>query len=321
MAACLMCASDGLQLLYQGVRDRYGVAPGVSSFLGCQACGSATLDQIPPPETLATFYPPEYTFKAASDHVSPLRRLVARLEWRLFYLGTYRRRLAIVRQLTGLASGRLLEVGCGSGLFLRCLAEAGYEVEGVELSRADADYACRRLGLRVFPGALEALALPSARYDAVILLYVLEHIPQPSRTLAEIRRILKPGGWVVLGLPVLDSVQSRLLGARWSAVTEAPRHVTIPSFEGARRLLIRSGFRAVRAAPAPLLENAGHVALSLLPAAATPRAYAGAGLAPLLLRRMAGAVMMLPGLMVAAAERVPGGPGVRTGTMIFCGQT
>jgi hypothetical protein len=96
--------------------------------------------------------------------------------------------------------------------------------------------------------------------------------------------------------------------------------VTIPSFEGARRLLVRAGFHDVEAAPAPLLENAGHVALSLLPAATTPQAWGSAGLFPLLFRRLAGAAAMLPGLLVAAAERFPGAGGARTGTMFFCGR-
>lgn len=321
MAACLMCGSEQLDLLYDDVRDHYGVAARPYRFLGCGACGSANLDPLPSSEALAALYALDYTFKAVCDAASPLRRLVAGLEWRLFYRAAYRRRLAIIRRVTGLGSGRLLEVGCGSGHFLHYLAEAGYEVEGVELSKADAEYAGQHLGLRVHHGAVETLALEPARYDAVVLLYVLEHIVEPSRTLVEIRRILKPGGWVVLGLPVLDSLQSRLLGARWSAVTEAPRHVMIPSYEGARRLLIRSGFRSIGAAPTPLLENAGHVALSLLPAAATPQAYARSGGSSLLLRRVAGAAMMLPGLVVAAAERLPTRTGGRAGTMFFCGQT
>lgn len=321
MSACLMCGSPRLRPLYEAVRDRSGVAAGTSRFLGCEDCRSATLDTLPEPSAIAALYPSHYTFKAAEAHASPMRRLLARLEWRLFYRGTSQRRLAILRQLTGLASGRVLEVGCGSGLFLRALADAGYDVEGVELAGSDVEYARRRLGLSVFHGSLESAGLPAHHYDVVLLVYVLEHIPDPAQTLAEAARILKPGGWVVAGLPVLDSGQSKLLGARWAAVTEAPRHVAIPSFDGARCLLARAGFRDVRAVPAPLLENAGHVALSLLPAATTPQAWGGAGLLPLLARRLAGAAAMLPGLLVAAAERWPNDERARTGTMFFCGRT
>jgi SAM-dependent methyltransferase len=220
--------------------------------------------------------------------------------------------------LTALSRGLVLEVGCGSGLFLRHLRDAGFAVEGVETSSADVRYARERIGLTVHEGALETLSLPHARYDAVVMIYVLEHIPDPADTLERVHALLKPGGWVVLGLPVMDSGQARWLGARWSAVTEAPRHVAIPSVDGARCLLEGAGFQDVRWAPSPLAENAGHIALSLLPGAATPRAYGGSSGVGTLGRRAAGAFLMLPSLLLAAWERLPGGPTARTGTMFFC---
>lgn len=317
---CLVCQATGLSPLYEDVRDHYGVVAEPYRFLRCEACGSATLDPLPGPVTVARLYSPDYTFKPAEADASALRRAWGALEWRLFYRPAYRRRLAILRRLTGLAAGRLLEVGCGSGLFLRFLRSAGYEVEGIETSRTDVEYARSRFGLPVHHGALDTLDLPAGGYDAVLLLYVLEHLPDPARALARIVALLRPGGWVVLGLPVVDSRQARLLGARWSAVTEAPRHVSLPSFAGALQLLAGAGFRDVRVAPSPLLENAGHVALSLLPAAASPRAGGRRATLAGLLRRGAGAVLMLPALLVAAAERLPGPGGGRAGTMIFCGR-
>jgi len=124
----------------------------------------------------------------------------------------------------------------------------------------------------------------------------------------------------VLGVPVMDSGQARWLAARWSAVTEAPRHVGIPSLAGARRLLESAGFEDIPWALSPLGENAGHIALSLLPAAASPRTYAKTGEGPMLARRAAGALLMLPSLVLAAVERLPGGPDATAGTTFFCGR-
>lgn len=318
--ACLVCRSTALATLYEGVRDHYGVAADPYRFLRCLECGSATLDPLPPPATLASLYSPAYTFKPAGGPVPLWYGLLATLEWRLFYRQGYRQRLEILRRLTGLRSGRLLEVGCGGGLFLSYLREAGYDVEGIELSETDAEYARRRFGLAVAHGTLETEVLERDRYDAILLVYVLEHMLDPHDALARILRTLKPGGWVVLGLPLIDSGQAKLLGARWSAVTEAPRHVMIPSFGGAWRLLEGAGFRDIRAAPAPLWENAGHIALSLLPDASTPRACGPQGSLRGLLRRLAGALLLAPGVLIAWAERWPGGGGARTGTMFFCGR-
>jgi len=317
--ACLFCGSAALEPLYEGISDHYGIDEGIHRFLRCRECGSATLDPLPSPERLMDLYSRDYTFKPGPER-SALRRLLQAIEWRCFYEPGYRRRVSLIRRLTGLRGGLVLEAGCGSGLFLRHLREAGYAVEGVETSKTDVMYARERLGLTVFEGALETLPLERERYDAVIMVYVLEHIPDPASTLARIHTLLKPGGWVVLGLPVMDSGQARWLGARWSAVTEAPRHVAIPSAAGATRLLEAAGFEDIRWAPSPLGENAGHIALSLLPAAATPRAYGEAGGPGILARRAAGALLMLPSLLLAAVERLPGGPDARAGTMFFCGR-
>lgn len=317
---CLICHSPRVATLYPAVRDRYRVASGTRRFLRCEECGSATLDPLPAPETIPALYPPEYTFKPAEARRGRLRSSLGALEWRLFYYPGLRRRLEIFRRLTGLKAGRVLEVGCGSGLFLNYLRETGHEVEGLEMSKADVDYARRHLGLTVFEGTLDTHALECERYDAVLLIYVLEHILTPHETLAQVLRLLKPGGWALVGLPVIDSGQGRLLGARWSAVTEAPRHVAIPSVAGARRLLAAAGFRDIRSAPSPLLENAGHIALSLVPAAATPCSWGRPRLARTLLYRAAGALCMLPALLLAGLERFPGGDRARAGTMFFCGR-
>ena len=317
--ACLFCGSAALAPLYEGIRDHYGVDPHIRRFLRCRDCGSAILDPLPSPEDLTALYSSDYTFKPARGR-SVLHRLLQAVEWRCFYEPGYRRRVALIRELTGLRAGLVLEVGCGSGLFLRHLREAGYAVEGVETSKGDVTYAREASGLTVFEGALEAAPLEPGRYDAVVMVYVLEHIPDPAATLARVHTLLKPGGWTVLGLPVMDSGQARWLGARWSAVTEAPRHVAIPSAAGAKRLLELAGFEEIRWAPSPLGENAGHIALSLLPAAATPRSYGEAGTTGILARRAAGALLMLPSLLLAAVERLPGGAEARAGTMFFCGR-
>jgi 2-polyprenyl-3-methyl-5-hydroxy-6-metoxy-1,4-benzoquinol methylase len=316
--ACLICRSPRLDVLYEGVRDHYGIDARTYRFLRCQECGSASLDPLPPAAARDAAYSADYTFKPTPG--AGVRGLLAALEWRWFYRRGYVERLALIRRLTGLTSGRVLEVGCGSGLFLAFLRQAGYEVAGLDPSKADVEYARERLGVEAIHGDLETPGLATGRYDAVLMIYVLEHIADPHAALARVAALLRPGGWVVLGLPVMDSLQARLLGPRWSAVTEAPRHVHIPSVAGARRLLAGAGFRDVRTAASPLFENAGHVALSLVPQAATPRSYGGGGAGRVLVRRALGALALAPGLALAWAERRGGTAEARAGTMFFCGR-
>jgi SAM-dependent methyltransferase len=315
VARCLYCDATRLAPVYPGVRDHFGIAPGTYDFLRCAECGSASLDPVPAAAALADCYPRDYTFRAAAAAEPLARRLLRAFEWRLFYAPQYRGRLRSIARLTGLTGGRVLEVGCGSGTFLRMLADAGFASRGVDISPEDVKYARDELGLDVVEGDLATAAADAERYDAVLLFYVVEHVPDPAALLRQAFAVLRPGGSVVIAVPVIDSTQARVFGARWSQVTEAPRHVTLPSRAGLGRLLRVAGFGDVRETAMPLLDNAGVIVMSVLPGAATPQAYgrAGGALAPLC--RRAAAALMLPLATVAAvADRLTG----RAGMTMFC---
>lgn len=114
----------------------------------------------------------------------------------------WRRRLAAVEALVA-RPGRLLDVGCGTGDFLTLARARGWDVTGTELSPYAAKVATSR-GLTVVPGEVWEAGLPSDRFDIATCWHVIEHVADPKRALEEIRRVLRPGGWLVLATPNLD---------------------------------------------------------------------------------------------------------------------
>src|SRR5439155_6595773 len=111
--------------------------------------------------------------------------------------------------------GRLLDVGCALGDFLMEAKDAGWDVEGVEISHYAAQRA-RARGLRVTAGRLEELDLPAASFDVITLYDAIEHLTDPVATLAAVHRLLVPGGLLHLVTPYVGRVQARLLGRHWS---------------------------------------------------------------------------------------------------------
>jgi 2-polyprenyl-3-methyl-5-hydroxy-6-metoxy-1,4-benzoquinol methylase len=100
----------------------------------------------------------------------------------------------------GLRQGRMLEIGCDKGQFLKIAQDQGFEVEGIDPSNS-ADIAREKFGLPVRRGLFQEEPYEPDSFDAVIMLDVLEHISEPMQCLHKIEQILKPGGLLLVKVP------------------------------------------------------------------------------------------------------------------------
>jgi SAM-dependent methyltransferase len=151
----------------------------------------------------------------------------------------------LAKQREQSAGGRpkLLDIGAGLGLFLKAAEGAGWEAEGVEISKPAAAYALRVAGARVHPGPFRGAAFAAGEFDAATLLDTLEHLEAPVETLREVFRILKPGGMVLVQTPDLDSWSRKTLGKNWAVLSPA-EHLGYFTGRTLARALGRAGFEA-----------------------------------------------------------------------------
>lgn len=134
---------------------------------------------------------------------------------------------------------RILEIGCSSGLLMLALRDAGYsDVTGIDVSDTAIE-AARRRGLQnVARMDAARLDFPDAAFDLVIASDVLEHIPHDGAALREWRRVLRPGGELVLFVPAHQSL--------WSRHDEVNQHQRRYQAAELRRLTEDAGFRVHR---------------------------------------------------------------------------
>ena len=141
-------------------------------------------------------------------------------------------------------TNRLLDVGCGAGTLLSVAKQAGWDAEGVELSGPTAEH-LKKQGLNVFAGELAQAKFRDAHFDVVTAAELIEHVPDPSGLVAEVARIVRPGGIFWATTPHSHGASSRVLKLKWSVVSP-PEHLHLFSVRGLSRLLARHGFQRIK---------------------------------------------------------------------------
>src|SRR5262249_19024683 len=139
-----------------------------------------------------------------------------------------------------ITKGRFLEIGCSTGEMLAA-AGSSFMAMGVEADEKTSRIA-RANGLDVYSGTLSDAGFPDRHFDVAAMYHVIEHVPSPHEELRELRRIIKPGGWLVLETPNIATAWYRLLGAGWAQII--PDHIFFFTPRTITRLCESSGFEA-----------------------------------------------------------------------------
>jgi 2-polyprenyl-3-methyl-5-hydroxy-6-metoxy-1,4-benzoquinol methylase len=263
---CPVCAGPGTEL-YRALHDHLIGVAGNWTLRRCErgGCGLLWLDPAPLEQDLALAYAGYYTHAAQA----PKRDGALRQAWTVLKEGYYARRFGyrvpgrvwkqavsavllapfptwretfdiLALELPPVPNGRVLEVGCGAGNSLLTLQGLGWQTQGIDFDMG-AVRAARERGLSVSEGGLAEQAYPDATFDAVAMVHVIEHVPDPVAVLIETRRVLRPGGRLVLITPNSAGRGHRRFGRAWRGL-EPPRHVQVFNRASLLRAVEAAGF-------------------------------------------------------------------------------
>ena len=154
----------------------------------CGGCRTAFVEPMPSAQFLTDFY---NRFHASADAGGWYDEVEARMQ------ADFPAKIALVQCYTQGRPGRLLDVGCGKGFFVKACQEAGIEAEGIDLSQSGVDYATKVLNVKAVCAQLGDWQ-PDGLFDTATFWATIEHLSAPVQMLADIQRVLRPGGLLLL---------------------------------------------------------------------------------------------------------------------------
>ncbi len=264
--ACPICGAHPAVARFEGKDQLFGLAPGRFALFRCPSCGCIFQNPIPEPSVLAGFYPKAYWGTGDPVQGSRWARLFYRMEnaYRELSVAGHARFLDSCARKRPSAGKRLLDIGCGDGVFLHVARKHGFIPYGMDWSVQAVERARARYGLDVRGGEIGAGIWNGMRFDFVSMFHVLEHLPDPRAALSYAKELLQPGGALIIQVPNASSLQARIFGARWYGL-DVPRHVVNYTPKALRFILREAGFQFRLSSRFSLRDNPASIASSLLP--------------------------------------------------------
>jgi len=161
--------------------------------------------------------------------------------FKLFSQKKYKR---ILRHFPNKSRVKILDIGCGRGDFLNKLPSNRFQKFGVEINPQSAQIASS-LGLNIITGDIDQINFHSKNFDCVTMWHVFEHLPNPSKTIQQISKILKPNGLLIFTVPNCNSIGFKY-GKENFFHLDSPRHLFIPNEKSLKKLLQKSNFTNIR---------------------------------------------------------------------------
>jgi 2-polyprenyl-3-methyl-5-hydroxy-6-metoxy-1,4-benzoquinol methylase len=140
--------------------------------------------------------------------------------------------------------GRLLEIGCAMGTLLNEIRKRGWNVTGIEPEEWTCELARKNYGLHVINSTFQEAGIEDSYFDAVLMLHVIEHLPNPAKGLLQIARMIRPDGYLIIETPRYDTLWFRLLKGRERSII--PGHLYYFTRQTIQAIARKSGFEVVK---------------------------------------------------------------------------
>lgn len=241
LSNCPVCNSSENKIVLEGcdfflTKEKYTISV-------CLNCGLRFTNPRPGSEQIQKYYESaEYI-----SHNTNQKGILTRA-YKLARRFTLRKKLSIIRNYS---KGKvILDIGCGTGDFLNYCQENDFIVYGVEPNEKPRKSACNNFKLDVREN-LTDFSSETVKFDCVTLWHVLEHIHDLNTTMLTIKKLLNPGGIIIIALPNMNSWDAYHYGKYWAAY-DLPRHLYHFNFSTFDLFARNNGFKINKIIPQTL---------------------------------------------------------------------
>lgn len=237
---CPVCGSANISSALRA-KD-FTVSNETFSIFECHTCTFRFTQDVPG----ATAIGPYYKAESYISHTDSSQGLINRL-YHSVRKFTIRQKCNLVKKVTGRGKGNMLDVGAGTGVFVKAILEHGWQVTGLE---PDAD--ARKVAKEVYGASLSPIEdfykLPDNSYDAITMWHVLEHVHDLRGYMAKLKSLLKENGRLVIAVPNYTAGDAAVYKEFWAAY-DVPRHLYHFSPQSMQKLAEAFGLRILQHKP------------------------------------------------------------------------
>ncbi|MBI4743975.1 MAG: class I SAM-dependent methyltransferase [Actinobacteria bacterium] len=227
---------------------------GIFNIVKCDKCGLVYLNPRPKNEFIHEYYP--NTYEPYNINSNDFYQKLNELFLSSYYKKNKNLSDCLISFLCQLIyhpipkeyKGRILDVGCGNGIYLYNLEKYGWDVHGIEISPKAVAFAQEKLGLKsVRQGTIKDAKYPHEYFDVITMNHVIEHLPNPKEALREINRMLKNEGLLIITTPNINAFNAKIFREYWFPL-ETPRHLNLFQASSLDKLLQYTGFVSTKKA-------------------------------------------------------------------------
>lgn len=211
---CPICNASEFRLFLE-CKD-YTVSQETFKIVECTSCGFKFTNPRPEENRLGEYYKSEEYISHSNT-----KKGFINLAYQSVRKYTLLKKLQLISKFY--KTGKILDIGCGTGEFLKTVKDANWDTLGIEPSESARKMAIENYGLDVREEAA-LKQLKNESFDLITMWHVLEHVPHLNERIEDLKRLLKPKGLIVIAVPNCNSLDAQKYAQYWAAY-DVPRHL------------------------------------------------------------------------------------------------